>query len=299
VSSPALAADLGLDASLLRSLDRLALRIRRPGPGGGRPGRRAARGAGHSVEFADYRTYSPGDDVRRVDWNVFARSDRLLLRLSVAEEEACVTVIVDCSPSMSFGDPPLKEQSARGLALALVWIAVRSEDRARVGGFGTDVAMLSPTVRGRGGVERLFSAVADLPRLPHSDPAALIACAPHLHPGVTVVVSDFLGEGSWHPALGALRSARQEVVLLQVLALEELEPTLRGDHLLIDVEDGREVEMTITSDTLDAYQRALARHTAELTATAGRHGATLVRLVAGTPLRSLVLGDLRSAGVVH
>jgi hypothetical protein len=145
----------------------------------------------------------------------------------------------------------------------------------------------------------LFAAVADLPRVSQGGPAAIRSVAPQLHPGVTVVISDFLVEASWHQALAALRSARQEVVLLQVLAPEELEPPLRGDYLLVDVEDGREVEMTITTDAVAAYQRALALHTEQLAATAGRYKAALVRVIAGTPLRTLVLGDLRTARIVR
>src|SRR5215471_9176578 len=115
-----------LDASVLQRLDNVALLTRRP-MATGRPGRRRSPLAGSSMEFADYRRYTPGDDFRRIDWRAYARLERLFLRIFEAEENLTVTILVDCSASMQHGTPA-KSELAITLAVALAYIALRGED---------------------------------------------------------------------------------------------------------------------------------------------------------------------------
>src|SRR5215471_954148 len=115
-----------LEANTLQRLDTLAL-ITRKSMATGRPGRRRSPLAGSSMEFADYRRYTPGDDFRRIDWRAYARLERLFLRVFEAEENLTVTILVDCSNSMQHGMPP-KAELAITLAVALAYIALRGED---------------------------------------------------------------------------------------------------------------------------------------------------------------------------
>src|SRR5438445_9112643 len=112
-----------LEANILQRLDNLALRTRRP-MATGRPGRRRSPLAGSSMEFADYRRYSPGDDFRRIDWRAYARLERLFLRVFEAEENIPVTILIDCSDSMHHGTPP-KASLATGVAAALAYVALK------------------------------------------------------------------------------------------------------------------------------------------------------------------------------
>src|SRR5450631_1478599 len=120
-----------LDAQTLQRLDTLSLQARRP-MASGRPGRRRSPLAGSSMEFADYRRYAPGDDFRRIDWRAYARLERLFLRVFEAEENITVTILIDCSASMYHGTP-VKADLAIGLAAALAYVALRSEDTVIVG----------------------------------------------------------------------------------------------------------------------------------------------------------------------
>src|SRR5256885_14143975 len=121
-----------LEAEVLQRLDSLALLTRRP-MASGRPGRRRSPLAGSSMEFADYRRYTPGDDFRRIDWRAYARLERLFLRVFEAEENLTVTVLGDCSDSMSYG-LPTKTSLAMELAAALAYVALKGEGRVIVGG---------------------------------------------------------------------------------------------------------------------------------------------------------------------
>src|SRR6266705_82374 len=120
-----------LDASTLQRLDTLAL-ITRKSMATGRPGRRRSPLAGSSMEFADYRRYTPGDDFRRIDWRAYARLERLFLRVFEAEENITVTLLIDCSDSMHQGTPP-KADLAIALAAALAYVALKCEDNVIIG----------------------------------------------------------------------------------------------------------------------------------------------------------------------
>src|ERR1700737_2486969 len=120
-----------LDAGVLQRLDSLALLTRRP-MATGRPGRRRSPLAGSSMEFADYRRYTPGDDFRRIDWRAYARLERLFLRVFEAEENITVTILIDCSDSMYYGTPS-KADLAIALAAALAYVSLKCEDNVIVG----------------------------------------------------------------------------------------------------------------------------------------------------------------------
>jgi len=286
---------LGLTPDLLRSLDRIALPARRPVLGAA--GQRRARRPGASVEFADFRSYVAGDDFRRIDWNAYARLDRLVLRLYAGEEDVCVTCWVDASASMDWGQP-LKSTCARGLAAALVYIALSSYDRAAVVGFAQTVTARVDPMRGRRAAPRLWSALATMGGGGSTDFGAVARSARRVPRGISVLLSDFLTESDPAPAVAALREAGHEVAMLQVLAPQELDPDVRGDVRLLDVETGGGVEITATPGVLAAYRGALAAHTERLRGVAQAHGAAFTQVSSATPLRELLLGTLRRSGLL-
>ena len=296
--APDAAAELGPTPELLRRLDRLSLRVRRPLVGLAPGGRRSPR-PGASVEFADFRSYVPGDDFRRVDWNAYARSDRLLLRLYVGEDDLALTLLVDASASMAWGTPS-KLRAACGLAGALAYVGSKSGDRVGVIGFADRIVTRVPHQRGMAACRRLWRSLASMPEGRDTDFGVVRSLAGvGLPRGVSVLISDFLTESDPAQAVAALRQSGQEVVLLQLLTPDELDPGLSGDLALRDVETGTVVEITATSRVLGAYRTALAEHTGRLRATAARLGAHFDQITTDLPLDQLLLDRLRRAGMLR
>jgi uncharacterized protein (DUF58 family) len=281
-----------LTAAELTLLGRLDLAYRRPQSGLYAGERRSPRSA-RSPEFADFRPYVSGDDFRQIDWGAYARLEKLMLRLYVAEEEACLNLVVDSSASMTLGEPP-KWPAARRLAAALSFLGLAAMDRVQVGAMdGSRV----PPLRGRDGVSRVWAFLAGLDPTGAGGPEALRRLR-WLRPGVTVLISDFLVEdASWAAPLAALAARRQEPVLWQVLAPDEERPTLAGDLKLVDHESERARELTITPGLIGEYQRALAAHRAGLTRASQAAGGRFLRSSSADDLEAMMLAGLRAGAV--
>jgi len=282
-----------LSAAELTLLSRLDLAYRRSRNGlyaGERRSPRAAR----SPEFSDFRPYVPGDDFRQIDWRAYARLERLTLRLYVAEEEACLNVVLDRSESMTLGEPA-KWPAARRLAAALCFLGLSAMDRVQVGTLDREHL---PPLRGRDGVSRIWRFLEGLEPAGDAGPDDLTKLR-WPRPGMTVVISDFLvADTSWSPALASLHSRRQEPVLWQVLAVDEENPVIAGDLKLVDVESGRTRELTITPRLLGEYRKALAAHRAALARAAQAASGRFVHSSSDESLEAVMLDGLR-AGVVR
>jgi uncharacterized protein (DUF58 family) len=235
-----------------------------------------------------------GDDFRQIDWGAYARLEKLMLRLYVAEEEACLNVVLDPSASMALGEPA-KWPAARRLSAALGFLGLAAMDRVQVGALGGGRV---PPLRGRDGVSRVWAFLGSLEPAGGAGPDELRRLH-WLRPGVTVVVSDFLAEdASWAQPLAALASRRQEPVLWQVLAPDEEHPTIAGDLKLVDHETERTRELTITPGLVGDYLRALAAHRAALTRAVQAAGGRFLCSSSDDDLETMMLAGLR-AGVVR
>ncbi|MFN2463033.1 MAG: DUF58 domain-containing protein [Candidatus Dormibacteria bacterium] len=286
---------LELGGPLLRQLERLALRSRQPVIGQLGGGRRSAR-PGTSMEFADYRTYVPGDDFRRVDWNAYGRLDRLVLRLFEGEEDTCLNLFVDCSASMAWGAPS-KQWAARRLAGALAYMALCAHDRVSVTAIADRVLAQLRPVRGRPAAPRAWAFLAGLGGGGETR-FECVAAGGAPSPGTSVVISDFLSEDLGEPAVRALRGRGQQVVLIQLLAPGELDPEVAGDVALRDLESGARVEVTVTPAVLARYHAALDAHVDSIRAMARAHGATFHLAGSAEPLEVLLPQTLRRAGII-
>lgn len=291
-----------LDAAFIRRLEALALAGRRA-PAGGTVGQRRSRATGASVEFADHRTYTPGDDFRRIDWNAYARLGRLFLRLYRAEEDLTLALVLDTSASMAWGSPSKVRLAAR-LAAALGFIALRGGDRVDLATCrGEGVATCLRGQSGQAAIWPLWRRLEgiDCGGATNLD-AALGACARQLRgPGLALVVSDLLSPPGYQRGLDALLGQGHDVVLVQVLAPDELEPPaeLLGQWHLVDAEDDAEpVELTVTPSLVRAYRRMLAAYTQEIREFCRRRGVTYLLLRSDAPLDELLLRTFRQAGVL-
>lgn len=286
-----------LEPVLLRRLEALALLVRRAVKGQMGGERRSMR-RGRSPEFADFRNYTPGDDYRLIDWNAYARLDRFMLRLFVAEEELPLNIFVDLSSSMDWGRPN-KAVSARRLAGAIAYVALAALDRVRLTVFADGPASGGAPHRGRRAVRELFARLQSFPVGGPTDYTKLVWPIARQQPGMTVLITDGLGESPIEPAINALQQARQEGAILQLLAPQEITVDWTGDARLKDSETGIEREFTSTPATQSAYRAALARRTEEIERLARRRGMRFVRLTTDQPIEDMVQRTLRRVGLLE
>jgi uncharacterized protein (DUF58 family) len=285
-----------LEPALLRRLEALALQVRRA-VSGQMGGERRSRRRGQSIEFADYRNYTPGDDFRLIDWNAYARLDRFMLRLFVAEEELPLSLFVDLSGSMDWGKPN-KADTARQLAGAIAYVALAALDRVRLTVFAEGETSGGAPSRGRRAAAMLFSRLQSFPAGGVTNYEKLVWPIGRQRPGMTVVITDGLGESPLDPALRALQRARQEGAVLQLLAPQEITPDWTGDARLRDAETGVEREFTATPLTQGAYAKALAQRTDEIERAAHRRGLRFARLSTSEPIDEMVQVTLRRIGLL-
>lgn len=289
----------GFESAFLRKLEHIALLSRYPVAGSSSGPRRSSR-HGSSPEFADFREYAPGDDLRRVDWNAFARLDRLFLRLYSAEEIATLTLFLDHSMSMSFGDPPKSLTCAR-LAAVFAYVALWGHDHVAVAGWSDAVDRYLPSQVGTQSVPRVWRFIEELMRRPEgaTDFRSLRRGGPvRRRGGLAVVISDFLADSDWRTGLLGLQAGGQEVTVLQVLAAEELNPDLHGDWELRDVETGRGLEVTGTSSLMRQYRDSLDQHLASLRDFCRSHRMGYLLVPSDESLEETLLQKLQTAGIV-
>ena len=286
------------DEAFLRQLERLLLLMRSPVRGGLKGGRRSVK-RGQSVEFADYREYALGDDLRQLDWNVYARLEKLFVKLFIEEEDVTVTLLLDASASMASGRPE-KLLFAKRAAAALGYIALASEDRVTVSVMAGRASRRRNGLRGSGRVFRLLSDLSAVE--PATGPTDLVAAARHAAAqltgrGVVVLLSDLL-DPSADRVIRELAATGSELVIIHVLSPDELDPALEGDLRLVDSETGESVDVTADLGTLDAYQARLAAWKQGFADLAARRRASYVDLSSDTNLAELMFAELRRRRVL-
>jgi uncharacterized protein (DUF58 family) len=290
----------GFDSAFLQKLERLSLASRRP-VAAHSAGPRRSRQYGASVEFADFRDYSAGDDFRRIDWNAYGRLDRLFLRLFTAEQITTVTLFLDHSPSMAFGQPT-KALTAARLAAILSYVALHCYDAVSVLGWADRIDRQCARQTGRKSIPQVWRSIADIMRAP-AGPTNFAALheydGSHGRTGLAVVLSDFLTDTDWRAGLRALRGRGLEVSALQILAPEELDPTMRGDWTLHDAETDAEVEVTVSPRLLRRYRQAVVAHTAGLQEFCHRQGMAFAQIPSDTSLTDVAMQSLRRVGVLQ
>lgn len=246
-------------------------------------GERISPRKGVSIEFADYRHYVQGDDLRHLDWNILARHDRPVMKTYRDEQELLAHLYVDSSASMGFGAPS-KLDHARSIAAALAYIALLGGDAVFLGS--------GPGIRGRAGYRKLAEMLSLL-----KAKGAGIEERPNQAPGLTFVLTDGL-DPNMADFIRRLAGRGHQIAFVQILSDIDLDPDLEGDLRLIDSESSSAMEITATSGALKTYKENLSRHCDELSAVCRRTGATYIRLDAPEePIRQAVIA-LRRAGLI-
>ncbi|NWJ97881.1 MAG: DUF58 domain-containing protein [Chloroflexi bacterium] len=310
-----------LDEEFLRKIDRLTLVSKRVRVGSLKGERRSLK-RGTSVEFADYRNYTPGDDLRQVDWNIYARLEKVFLKLFEEEEELTLHLLLDCSRSMdwsgapevftemggatggSTGGPHLnKLLYSKKTTAALAYMALAAMDRVTISGLnakgGTNEPRL-PLTRGKNQTLRVIRFVEDLSSGAGTNlNATLRAYANQTrHPGLLFLISDLFAPEGCFEGLKALQAAGHEITLLHVLSPDEVNPTLRGDFKLVDSETGESQDVSINQKALDLYRQEFQAWQHELVEFSQRRAINYIHVETSTPFEDLVLHYLRRRGLV-
>lgn len=269
-------------------------------------GKHFVRSYGQTVEFADYREYQLGDDIRRIDWNLFSRFEKYFIRLFTDERQMDVQIFLDCSASMG-KENRTKAEYAVSVAAALGFLSVHNMDKVSFKLIKED-AVEDPfgTIIGK---NSFFRAISLLENLNFSDDAdisqAVSSCAnTGSNNGLSVIISDFLTRKDWKKAVDYLTYKKRQVLAIQLLSPEEEEPTYSGRVSLIDVESGdladpRNMKLRITRSLQLAYQEALKDMKADIKSFCASRGADFISVTTDKPVERMLFGELLKAGIME
>jgi uncharacterized protein (DUF58 family) len=288
-----------LPPDLLAQLERLELVTRKVFRGRLKGERRSKR-KGQSVEFADFRGYVPGDDLRSLDWNLYARLDKLIVKLFLEEEDLHFYTLIDASLSMDFGEPT-KLQYGKQLAAALGFIGLVRADRVRIETLGQSLRQRGPVLRGRKSVWRMLDY---LNGIEPGETASLADgvknfCLRNPGKGVVVLITDLMDKEGFEAGLRYLVAQRMDVYVIQVLSQEELEPDVKGDLKLVDCEDQDEAEISVSAPLLARYKATLNAFTSGAQEFCSRRGMNYLLANNQTPVKDLIANYLRRRGLVR
>ncbi|MFI4897475.1 MAG: DUF58 domain-containing protein, partial [Phycisphaerales bacterium JB059] len=291
-------------------------------------GERRSKKRGESVEFADHRPYAIGDDLRHIDWNIFARLDMLFMKLFLEEEDLSLHIVLDCSESSDCGEPN-KFLFMQRLAMALGYIGLVNLNRVAVTTLGGSVVTpgasdarppspLGGEGRGAGAPVPLSShTIRDLRGRRRTQDLARFICA--LRPeggsdfaeaakrialtrrgkGVMIVLSDFFMKEGYETGLRLLVGRGYDVFAMQVMSPQEIDPDITGDLRLRDVEDFDQAEVTITAPLLKKYKQTLAAYCGQLRDFCARREITSLSVRTDTSIETLILDYLRQRGLLR
>lgn len=294
-----------LSPALLPILDRSRIVCRAPLVSRD-PGPRRASVMGDSVEFRDFRPYQPGDDPRRLDWNAYARLDRLFLRQYTAEVNAIVTLLIDCSPSMGFGTPT-RWLMVQQLCAALAYSALAHDDRLAIGLLTDRLHRYLPPVVGRARVPHAWQEIERLsaqpPQTGAGDLGAALRAMTYMlrgkggqRGGICLLISDLLTPADWPSGVRALQSIGQQVGIIQVLLPDDRDPPMRGDCILVDTEMGGRATVSLSPWAIDQYKVRFRAHQATLSDTCRHLSIPWVSIITDQPLIDVLRTSLPHAG---
>jgi uncharacterized protein (DUF58 family) len=288
-----------LTPELLAQLERLELVTRKVFRGRMKGERRSKR-KGQSVEFADFRNYVAGDDLRLLDWNLYARLDKLIIKLFLEEEDLHFYTLIDASMSMDFGEPT-KLQYAKQLAAALGFIGLVRADRVRIETIGQKPGERGPVLRGRHSVWRMLQHVDSIEPGETTSLAEGVKnfCIRNPGKGIVLLISDLMDKEGYESALRYFVSHEMDCYVIHLLSQEEVAPEVKGDLKLVDCEDQDIAEITVSAPLLARYQQTLNAFTRGAQEFCTRRGMHYMLANNKLPVADLVGHHLRRRGLVR
>ena len=268
-------------------------------------GKHLVKTYGQTVEFSDYREYQLGDDIRRIDWNLYSRFEKYFLKLFTDERQMQVQIFLDCSASMGKENPQKAAYSA-ATAAALGFLAVHNMDKVSLYLMKENVAE-NPfgTIIGKNSFFRAVSVLDNMQFSEDTDIEACIMGCPNIgsNNGLTVIVSDFFTESNWKKAVDYLCYKHKQVLLVQVLAPEEVDPAYDGrvnliDSESVDLSDTKNMKIRFTPAMRKAYAEALSDFKKDIKTFSSKRGADYVSVCSDTPIERMLFGELLKVGIM-
>lgn len=290
-----------IDSKLMAKLEQVDIMSRKIFAGKLQGERRSKR-RGISVEFADYRHYAHGDDLRFVDWNIYARLDKLFLKVFLEEEDLSLIIAIDTSASMNWGNPS-KFVFCQRLAMALGYIGLVNHNRVSLFAFDSEGIQPMPSLRGRRRTREMGQWLLNLSpggSSAFTDSMRTIALS-RQGKGVMVILSDFMYKEGYEHGLRYLAGGGYDTFVMQVLSPEEIDPArhgLAGDLRLTDVEDEDTAEVTVSAALLKRYKENLNAYCGTLREFCVRRGIMHLTIDTGTDLSALLMDYLRKRGLL-
>lgn len=299
-----------LDAKLVARLSQLDLSSKKIFAGKLK-GERRSKKRGESVEFADHRPYALGDDLRHIDWNIYARLDRLFMKMFLEEEDLSLHIVIDASASGDTGEPN-KFYYMQQVAMSMAYIGLVNLNRVAVTALGTRDPLISPL-----GDQGIAGSIRDLRGRRRTQDIARFLCS--LSPegttdfgraakriamtrrgkGIMLVISDFFMKEGYETGLRLLSGRGYDVFALQVLSPQEVNPDIAGDLRLVDIEDQDHAEVTISAPLLKKYKQNLAAYCEDFRTFCARREINALTIQTDTPVDTLLLDYLRKRGVLR
>ncbi len=255
---------------------------------------------GSSCDFADFREYNPGDDIKKIDWNTFMRFEKLYLKLYLDERQMHTRIYIDASRSIAYGEGKKDEQALK-LAAALAYMSVCDMDKVSVYVIKNNVA--EEIISGMLGRERFYEEIGKLNDIVFDGDCrfseAILPSVVGYGDGSSVLISDFLTDNDFFDAIDYLVSKKRDVFCVQVLSKEELSPKARGKMHFFDSEDvGKTYRKNINKEIIEAYRQALEYATARIREYCAARGANYILVGAEQSLHEIFFGELQETGVL-
>lgn len=290
-----------IDSALMAKLDQVDVMSRKIFAGKLQGERRSKR-RGVSVEFADYRHYVHGDDLRFVDWNIYARLDKLFLKMFLEEEDLSLIIAIDCSASMDWGDPSKFTFNQR-LAMALGYIGLVNHNRVTLFAFNDEEVRPLTNLRGLRRTKEMGRWILDMEASGGSafDTSMRTIALSRQGKGVMVILSDFMFKEGYEKGLRYLAGGGYDTYALQVLSPAEVDPGkhgLAGDLRLTDLEDDDTADITVSAPLLRRYRENLNAYCGQLREFCVRRAITHTTIDTATDLTTLLLEYLRQRGLL-
>ena len=268
-------------------------------------GKHLVKTYGQTVEFADYREYMLGDDIRRIDWNLYSRFEKFFIKMFTDERQMHTQVFIDCSASMG-KDNLTKSQYAVAIAAALGYLSVHNMDKVSYKLItGNTAEDPFGTIVGKRAFFNAISRLDDQVFDGECDLKSAIVNTPNPgnNDGLTVIISDFFTDSDWRGAIDFLCYKKRQVLLVQVVTPDEVDPAYTGRVNLIDAEsldvtDEKNMRLNVDRSSLKAYSMAMQEHTNDLKHFCNSRGASFVTIRTDEPLERVLFKELMKVGIM-
>ncbi len=267
----------------------------------GTQGGRKSKAKGVSVEFSDYREYAPGDDFRRIDWNAYGRFDKFFVKVFMEEREGIFNFFIDKSKSMDYGTVNKKDTALKVVA-ALSYIALNNLDRVNISTMDNGNVESIKSAAGNKAFQRILRELENLEFKGSTDLAKSIKKRPLSPRGVSVIVSDFFnnqGLKDLEDALKYLAFKKQDIILVQILSEEELNPEFNNEITFIDSETNENIKMSLTPNIIKEYKATLKVYKKSIEDLAKKYGGKFISVSSGMEIEEIILGEFNKKRVLY